>query len=130
MVLPTSVYGGGGGGGGGSPTAGGPGGVSATDTGPLPSSKGTVNSGNATLGSGKVTLPAGCESKNGLGIRWLLDTGVSLTAITSALGGAKPCWDGYYAQITSSIWDGSQLLGKVAEVKAGGLPYPIFVASV
>lgn len=63
---------------------------------------------------------------------WLpdADTGVYLTAITSSLGGAKPCWAGYYAHITSSTWDGSQLLGKVAEVKAGGLPYPIFVASV
>ena len=79
-----------------------------------------------------MTPPAGCESKSGLGIGWLpdADTGVSLTTITSALGSAKPCWADYYAQITSSTWDGSQLLGKVAEVKTGGLPYPIFVASV
>ena len=47
--------------------------MSVTDTGPLPSSTGTVNGGNATLGSGKVTPPARCESKSGLGIRWLPD---------------------------------------------------------
>ena len=107
-----------------SPAASNPGGASATGTGPLLSS--TVAS------SGKVTLPAGCESKNGLGIGWLpdSDTGVPLTAITSALGGVRPCWAGYYAQITGSTWDGSQLTGKVAQVKAGGALYLIFVASV
>ena len=89
-------------------------------------------SGNITVGRGKVSLPAGCESKNGIGIGWLpdADLGVPLTTVTYALGGVKPCWAGYYAQITGSTWDGSQLTGKIAEIKAGGKPYPIFVASV
>ena len=115
-----------------SPAAGSPGGASATGTGPLPSLTVASRGSNAILGSGKVTLPAGCESKNGLGIGWLPDSdiGVPLTAITSALGGVRPCWAGYYAQITGSTWDGSQLTSKVAEVTAGGAPYPIFVASV
>lgn len=46
------------------------------------------------------------------------------------MGNEKPCFAGYYAQITSSSWDGSQLTGKIKEVQAGGTPYPIFVASV
>ena len=119
----------------GTPTVGGssgnPSGTSIA--GPAQSSAALLNtSSNATIGSGKVTLPAGCESKNGIGIGWLPDSddGVSLTTVVSALGGVKPCWAGYYAQITGSTWDGSQLTGKVAEVKAGGAPYPIFVASV
>ena len=132
-VPPTG--GGGGGGATGSPTAGGgSGSPSATPTsGPAQSSTAPLTtSGNATIGSGKVALPAGCESKNGIGIGWIPDSddGTSLTAITSALGGVKPCWAGYYAQITGSTWDGSQLTGKVTQVKAGGAPYPIFVASV
>ncbi len=130
-----SPYGGGGGGASGTPTAGG-GSVDPSGTsiaGPAQSSAEVLStSGNATIGSGKVTLPAGCESKGGIGIGWLpdADSGVPLTTITSALEGVKPCWAGYYAQITGSTWDGSQLTSKVAEVKAGGAPYPIFVASV
>ena len=85
-----------------------------------------------TTGGNAVKLPAGCQSKNGIGIGWLpdADAGVPLTTVTSALGNIKPCWAGYYAQITGSTWDGSQLTDKVADVKAGGAPYPIFVASV
>ncbi|KAK0514695.1 hypothetical protein JMJ35_003312 [Cladonia borealis] len=135
QLASASPYGGGGGGASGSPTAGGGSGdPSATSiAGPAQSSAAPLTtSGNATIGSGKVALPAGCESKNGIGIGWLPDSedGSSLTGIISALGGVKPCWAGYYAQITGSTWDGSQLTSKVAEVKAGGAPYPIFVASV
>ncbi|MCJ1457249.1 hypothetical protein MMC28_007616 [Mycoblastus sanguinarius] len=119
---------------GGSPTGGSGGG---TPTGGLGSPSGTANgtssSSNGTVSSGSVSLPAGCESLNGIGIGWLPDSDISipLTTITSALGNVKPCFAGYYAQITSSSsWDGSQLTGHVNEVKAGGTPYPIFVASV
>ena len=97
-----------------------------------PTGGSTSSSGNTTS-SGGISLPTGYESLNGIGIGWLpdADKGVSLTAITSALGNVKPCFAGYYAQITSSSsFDGSQILGKVNEVKAGGAPYPIFVASV
>ena len=135
QLASASPYGGGGGGASGSPTAGGGlGNPSATSVaGPAQSSAAPLTtSDNATIGNGKVTLPAGCESKNGIGIGWIPDSeeGSSLTTIISALGGVKPCWAGYYAQITGSTWDGSQLTSKVAEVKAGGAPYPIFVASV
>ncbi len=130
-----SPYGGGGGGANGSPTAGGgsgnPSGTSIA--GPAQSSAAPLSSsGNATIGSGKVALPAGCESKNGIGIGWVPDSesGSSLTAIISALGGVKPCWAGYYAHITGSTWDGSELTSQVAEIKAGGAPYPILIASV
>ena len=135
QVASASPYGGGGGGASGSPTAGGgsgnPSGTSIAR--PAQSSAGLLNtSGNATIGNGKVTLPAGCESKNGIGIGWLPDSesGSSLTTIVSALGGVKPCWAGYYAHITSSTWDGSELTSQVAQVKAGGAPYPIMIASV
>ncbi|KAK4697229.1 hypothetical protein P7C71_g813, partial [Lecanoromycetidae sp. Uapishka_2] len=100
-----------------------------TETSPAsPSSTGTITSGN-------VSLPAGCESRNNIGIGWLPDSDndVPLTTVTSALGDPQPCFAGYYAHITSADWDGSQFTGKIAEVKASvpaGKPYPIFVASM
>ena len=130
-----SPYGDGGGGASGNPTAGG-GSVNPSATpnaGPAQSPEGpNSTSGNATTGNGKVALPAGCESKNGIGIGWLPDSesGSSLTTIISALGGVKPCWAGYYAHITGSTWDGSELTSQVAQVKAVGAPYPIMIASV
>ena len=130
-----SPYGGGGGGASGTPTAGGgPGNPSGTPNAVPAQSPAGLNStsGNATIANGKVTLPAGCESKNGIGIGWIPDSesGSSLTTIISALGGVKPCWAGYYAHITGSTWDGSELTSQVAQVKAGGPPYPIMIASV
>ena len=108
--------------------------ASATGTGSSPplSTGGSTSIGNSTVSSGSISLPAGCATKNGIGIGWLpdADKGVSLSTITSALNNEKPCFAGYYAQITSTSWDGSQLTGKINDVKAGGAPYPIFVASV
>ena len=91
-----------------------------------------TSSSNSTSSSGGISLPAGCATKNGIGIGWLpdADQGIPLSDITSALNNEKPCFVGYYAQITSSSWDGSQLTSKINEAKAGGAPYPIFVASV
>ena len=103
---------------------------------PTPTGSTTPVSGNQTsssnVSSGSISLPAGCATKNGIGIGWLpdADQGIPLTDITSALNNEKPCFVGYYAQITSSSWDGSQLTSKINEAKAGGAPYPIFVASV
>ena len=112
-------------------------GASATSEGASPTSApvstGSSNStSNGTVSSGSISLPAGCATKNGIGIGWLpdADQGVPLSTITSALNNEKPCFVGYYAQITSSTWDGSQLTGKINDAKAGGAPYPIFVASV
>ena len=101
-------------------------------SGPI-STGGSTSTGNGTVSSGSISLPAGCATKNGIGIGWLpdADQGVPLSTITSAMNNEKPCFAGYYAQITSSSsWDGSQLTGKINDVKAGGAPYPIFVASV
>ena len=97
-----------------------------------PISTNSTSSSNTTAASGSISLPAGCATKNGIGIGWLpdADQGIPLTDITSALNNEKPCFAGYYAQITSSSWDGSQLTSKINEVKASGAPYPIFVASV
>ncbi|KAL6715318.1 hypothetical protein ACLMJK_007583 [Lecanora helva] len=108
-------------------------GASGTGSSPGPISTGGSSApGNETVSSGGISLPAGCATKNGVGIGWLPDSdkGVPLNAITSTLNNEKPCFVGYYAQITSSSWDGSQLTGKIEEAKAGGAPYPIFVASV
>ena len=123
-----------GGGGNGAPSATGMygGGTSGTGSpGPI-ATGGSTSTGNGTVSSGDISLPAGCATKNGIGIGWLPDSdkGVPLSAITSTLNNEKPCFVGYYAQITSSSWDGSQLTSKINEAKAGGEPYPIFVASV
>ncbi|KAG8528243.1 uncharacterized protein KY384_007160 [Bacidia gigantensis] len=98
-----------------------------------PSQTGSLASGNIANGtvisSGSITLPAGCQQKNDIGIGWL-PSDTSLSTIEGSLG-APSCWDGQYAQITTTgayTDSNQQLLGHLKDISNPA--NTIFVASV
>jgi len=77
-----------------------------------------ASSGNSTS---SLNLPSGCLIKNNIAIGWLPDedNGGTMPPITNALG-AKACFYGLYAQVTSAAWDDSQLTSRMSDIKASG----------
>lgn len=95
-------------------------------------SKSLTNRSNLDLGTNELGLPAGGRTTNCVSIGFLPSEGDSasprytMAQINSRLG-AKASTYGWYAQISSSSFDGAQLLAVKDDVVASGA---VFVASV